>query len=71
MDENLNFLGMINQAADMAIDNMLLNASKDSPMLVGLLKLLGEYDIHGMRAYEFITKMSAICSFFDDGGKKE
>lgn len=73
MDNNgtIDFLGMINQAADMAMDKLLMEMAKDTPILVGMIKLLNEFGIRGVRAYEFITKMSAICSFFDTEGKKE
>lgn len=66
----MDFLGMINQVADMAMEKILIDMMSDYPMIVGLIKLLGEYDIRGMRAFEFLQKMAAVCNFFD-GEKKE
>ena len=73
MDNNgtIDFLGMINQAADMAMDKLLMEIAKDTPILVGMIKLLNEFGIQGVRAYEFVTKLAAVCSFFEEGKKDD
>lgn len=68
---SFDFFEMIKQAADMAVDKALMDAAKDQPMMMGLIKLLNEYGIHGVRAHEFIMRMSAVCSFFNEEGKKD
>ena len=56
MDNNFDIFEMMKQAVDLQFDK--------------IMKLLGEYGIHGLRAHEFIMKFGALGNMMQ-GGEKE
>lgn len=71
MDKNnFDVFEMMKQAADIQFDKIMLGVIKDDPYMLALYKLLNEFGISGLRAYEFVTKWAALGGIIGEGEKE-